>query len=142
MDLPVSATGEELTNVYDALVNEGVLSGRPVVVVTPSASGKSVVTLANDKEKLQKVVKGWIPVAPPSVGQAADETLDIFNELSIPILAIYGNQDDMGKKVTEKLVRLVENVKKVELEGRHPVYLDSPEEFVMEVLQFLEEEQL
>jgi pimeloyl-ACP methyl ester carboxylesterase len=142
LDLPVSATGEELTNVYDALVNEGVLSGRPVVVVTPSASGKSVVTLANDKEKFQKVVKGWIPVAPPSVGQAADETLGIFNELSIPILAIYGNQDDMGKKVTEKLVRLVENVKKVELEGRHPVYLDSPEEFVMEVLQFLEEEQL
>jgi pimeloyl-ACP methyl ester carboxylesterase len=143
LDLPVSATGEELASIYDALVDKGVLSGRPVVVVTPSASGKAVVSLSSDREKLQRIVKGWIPIAPPAVGQAADDAFENFNELSIPILAIYGNQDDMGKKVTEKLVKLVgEGVKAVELEGRHPVYLDSPDEFVQEVLQFLEEEQL
>lgn len=141
LDLPVSATGDELMSVYDALVDKGVLSGRPVVVVTPSASGKAVVTLAADEEKLSKVMKGWIPVAPPAVGHADDEAFEYFNKLSIPVLAIYGDQDSMGKKVTEKLVKLV-NAKGVELEGKHPVYLDSPDEFVQEVLQFLDEEQL
>lgn len=141
LDLPVSATGDELMSVYDALMDKGVLSGRPVVVVTPSASGKAVVTLAADEEKLSKVMKGWIPVAPPAVGHADDEAFEYFNKLSIPVLAIYGDQDSMGKKVTEKLVKLV-NAKGVKLEGKHPVYLDSPDEFVQEVLQFLDEEQL
>jgi hypothetical protein len=141
LDLPVSATGDDLMALKDALVDKGVLSGRPVVVVTPSASGKAVVTLASNEEKLSKVMKGWIPVAPPAVGQASDDTFAVFTKLSIPVLAIYGDQDAMGKTVTEKLVRLV-NAKSVELEGRHPVYLDSPEEFVQEILQFLEDEQL
>lgn len=141
LDLPVSATGDELMAVYDALVDKGVVSGRPVVVVTPSASGKAVVTLAADEEKLGKVIKGWIAVAPPAVGQADDEAFEYLNKLSIPVLAIYGDQDSMGKKVTDKLSKLV-SAKAVELEGKHPVYLDSPDEFVQEVLQFLDEEQL
>lgn len=141
LDLPVSASGDELKAVYDALVEKGVLSGRPVVVITPSASGKSVVTLADNEEKLSMLMKGWIPVAPPAVSQADDATFDIFTKLSIPVLAIYGDQDSMGKRVTDRLVKLV-NAKSVELEGKHPVYLDSPDEFVQEILQFLEEEQL
>lgn len=141
LDLPVSATGEELEAVYDALVEKGVLSGRPVVVLTPSASGKAVVTLAADETKLGHVLKGWIPVAPPAVKQASDITFSSFNKLSLPVLAIYGDKDLMGKNVSDKLVTLV-NAKSVELEGSHPVYLDSPDEFVQEILQFLEEEQL
>ncbi|KAL3791492.1 hypothetical protein HJC23_011523 [Cyclotella cryptica] len=146
LDLPVSATGKELEAVFDALVKQGVLSGRSVVVVTPSASGKAVVTLTemamnNSEGVLRKILKGWIPVAPPAVLQASDDVFALFTKLSIPILAIYGDQDSMGKKVTDKLVRLA-NAKGVELEGRHPVYLDSPDEFVQEILQFLEEKQL
>ena len=141
LDLPVSATGEELVAVYDALVEKGVLSGRPVVVLTPSASGKAVVTLAADETKLVHVLKGWIPVAPPAVKQASDTTFASFNKLSLPVLAIYGDKDQMGKNVSDKLVTLA-NAKSVELEGAHPVYLDSPDEFVQEILQFLEEEQL
>ena len=146
LDLPVSATGKELEAVFDALVEQGVLSGRSVVVVTPSASGKAVVTLAemamdNNEGVLRKILKGWIPVAPPAVQQASDDVFAIFTRLSIPILAIYGDQDSMGKKVTDILVRLA-NAKGVELEGRHPVYLDSPDEFVQEILQFLEGKQL
>lgn len=141
LDLPVSATGNDLEAVYDKLVDNGILSGRPVVVVTPSASGKAVVTLASDEQKMGKILKGWIPVAPPAVDQAGDEMFRAFNKLSIPVLAVYGDQDSMGKKITEKLVKLT-NAKNVELEGRHPVYLDSPEAFVQEVLQFLEKEQL
>ncbi|KAL7475897.1 hypothetical protein ACHAW6_001790 [Cyclotella cf. meneghiniana] len=146
LDLPVSATGKELEAVFDALVEQGVLSGRSVVVVTPSASGKAVVTLAetamgDNEGVMRKILKGWIPVAPPAVQQASDDVFVIFTRLSIPILAIYGDQDSMGKKVTDKLVRLA-NAKGVELEGRHPVYLDSPDEFVQEILQFLEVKQL
>jgi pimeloyl-ACP methyl ester carboxylesterase len=147
LDLPVSADGKELEAVYDALVAKGVLSGRPVVVLTPSASGKAVVSLAQmsveskSAETIQKILKGWIPVAPPSVLQSSDEIFSTFTQLKIPVLSIHGDQDAMGKKVTDKLVRLI-SAKWVELEGRHPVYLDSPDEFVQEILQFLEEEEL
>lgn len=140
LDLPVSATGEELESVFDALVREGVLSGKPVVVVTPSASGRALVTLFNDKEAVRKVLKGWIPVAPAMVNQTPDEVFDVLTDLSIPVLAIYGDRDSFGEVVTQKLIR-VANAKGVELEGGHPVYLDSPDEFAREVLMFLEDAQ-
>ena len=56
-------------------------------------------------------------------------------------MAIHGDEDSMGKKVTERLVSLTK-ARGVELEGRHPVYLDSPDEFVIEVLKFMEENEL
>lgn len=141
LDLPVSATGVELEMVFDALVQVGVLSGRPAVVVTPSASGRALVTLFNDREVVRKVLKGWIPVAPAMVNQTPDEVFDVLIDLSVPVLAIYGDQDSFGEVVTEKLVR-VANAKGVELEGGHPVYLDSPDEFVDEVLMFMDEAKL
>ena len=101
-----------------------------------SSSSSSV----QDNE-LKQVVKAWIPVAPPAVLSADSSTLESFTKLQIPILAIHGDQDSMGKKVTQKLEQNA-NAKGVELEGKHPVYLDSPEEFVREVLQFMEEEGL
>ena len=97
--------------------------------------------MADNKNELERIVKAWIPVATGSVLKTADSKLLQYKESKIPVLAIHGDQDSMGKKVTEKLSKLLD-AEGVELSGRHPVYLDSPEEFVQEVMQFLAEEGL
>ena len=143
-DLPVSADGYELIGAYNAMVNGKKLSGHPVTFVTPSASGKALTTLGtivheqDAHQELKLLVKGWIPVASGSVLKVSDKALLKYVHANIPILAIHGDQDDMGKKVTERLVTLTK-AKGVELEGHHPVYLDSPDDFVMEVIKFMEE---
>ena len=147
-DLPVSATGVELRDAFEGMVDKGVLSGGAVTFVTPSASGKALTTLGEssvaekrDEEEhseLNVMVKGWISVASGAVLKTSDEALLKYVHDGVPVLAIHGDQDVMGKKVTERLVELTK-AKGVELEGRHPVYLDSPDEFVMEVIKFMEE---
>ena len=77
-------------------------------------------------------------MAPQAVLRAADTTLVQYKLTSIPIMSIHGDQDGGGKRVTEKLQKL-NDAEGIELEGRHPVYLDSPEEFVQEVMRFLDE---
>ncbi len=149
LDLPVSADGVELGTAFDSLVRNQLLSGNPVTFITPSASGKGIVNLGemmvgdissspSEKKVLKRVVKAWIPVATGSVLKASEEALKVFETCEIPILSIHGDKDEMGKKVTTMLESLA-NAKAVELSGTHPVYLDSPDEFVSEVLQFLEE---
>jgi len=148
LDLPVSADGVELGIAFDSLRNQ-LLSGSPVIFISPSASGKGIVDLAeimvgdkasspSKKKDLTRIVKAWIPVASGSVLKASEEALKVFETYEIPILSIHGDKDEMGKKVTEMLGSTA-NAKTVELSGGHPVYLDSPDEFVSEVLQFLEE---
>mmetsp|Transcript_13049 Transcript_13049/g.23674 ORF Transcript_13049/g.23674 Transcript_13049/m.23674 type:complete len:174 (+) Transcript_13049:273-794(+) len=155
LDLPVSADGTELVLAFEALTSKKILSGRPVTFISPSASGKSIVSLgemaaaasknsgsggsSSSSTELTRIVKGWIPVASGAVSGASESALKQYAD--IPILALYGDEDEMGKKVTQILVAS-NGAKGVELEGRHPVYLDSPEEFVQEVMQYLDEEDL
>lgn len=138
LDLPVSVDGMELGMAFDSLASNRILSGNPAVFVSPSASGKAIVNLGETENELIRIVKAWIPVASGSVLKATDDVLIAFKTNQIPILAIHGDQDTTGKKVTERLENLA-NAKGVELDGSHPVYLDSPDEFVSEILQFLEE---
>ena len=145
LDLPVSADGRRLASALDALVSSGMASGGPATIVTPSASGKAVVSLgematdpsANDGGELKRRVKAWIPVASGDGLKASERALRAFPEAGVPVLAIHGDRDSMGRKVTERL-KAESGAKGVELKGRHPVYLDSPDEFVNELLQFLE----
>lgn len=141
LDLPVKADGIQLSNAFDALSSNNLLSGRAVTIVSPSASGKAIVSLGDMPELLPKILKAWIPVASGAVMGASESTLQSYKVAKIPILAIHGDQDTGGKKVTDKLKSVV-NAKGIELSGRHPVYLDSPEEFVQEVMEFLDEEGL
>ena len=48
---------------------------------------------------------------------------------SFDIFAIYGDTDRTGKRVTEQLVQYA-GATSLQLHGGHPVYLDSPNEFV------------
>lgn len=145
LDLRVQADGKELASAFDALASEKILSGRAATFVSPSASGKAIVGLgemaSGGSAELSRIMKGWIPVASGAVLGASESTLTQYKSANIPILAIHGDQDAMGKKVTQKLEETNE-ANGVELEGRHPVYLDSPEEFVQEVMQYLDEKGL
>jgi hypothetical protein len=144
IDLSVRVNEEGLEDAFQALVHAGVLSGLPVVMITPSASGKSVVSLAyaafeseNSMHNLQNLLKIWIPVASPAVLSVQEnEIFSVFSKAGIDILAIHGDQDEMGKKVTKTLEKYA-GAKGVQLNGRHPCYLDSPTKFVQTVYEYL-----
>jgi len=144
-DLSSAADGMELVAAFDAMTAQSVISGRPVTMVTPSASGKALVNLAALKYKpnvtrndLARIVKGWIAVAPPAVVHAQDIVLHQFKALGLPTLAINGDRDENGRKATKRLINL-NGAKGLELPGPHAVYLESPTEFVEVIVQFLVE---
>ena len=136
VDLPVKADHNQLVSLLEAMQDKGLIS-LPVSIVTPSASGFSIVDwIMNDDHdvtnKLPTYIHTWIPVASGSVLRFTNEQLtkiDLLEDFNI--FAINGNLDKMGKKVTKKLVKHTSTItKSIELKGGHPVYLDSPNEFV------------
>jgi hypothetical protein len=133
VDLPVRADHYQLVSLLDAMQDKGLIS-LPVSLVTPSASGFSIVDwiMNDDTNKLPKYIHTWIPVASGSASRFTEEQLtnvDLLEDFNI--FAIYGNLDKSGKKVTKKLVKQASTItKSLELNGGHPVYLDSPNAFV------------
>ena len=143
MDLPVNAGHEQLFKMLRTLSNDGYISQIPVALVTPSASGFTVTDwiMNDDIDKLPQLVKYWIPVASGSVKQVPDTKLKdirkmLPNKEEFSILAIYGNEDKSGKIVSQKLHKLA-GAEIVEIKGGHPCYLDSPDEFVATVVNYL-----
>jgi hypothetical protein len=136
LDLPVSAGHQELIELLSTMQNEKLLSV-PVALVTPSASGKTITDwiMTGNVSHLPNYISKWIPVAAGSVSSATDEQVSSLSK-TLPIFAIYGNRDRMGKKTTERLQSLA-GAKTLELEGGHPCYLDSPAAFVAAVLEDL-----
>mmetsp|Transcript_27134 Transcript_27134/g.57942 ORF Transcript_27134/g.57942 Transcript_27134/m.57942 type:complete len:330 (+) Transcript_27134:227-1216(+) len=164
LDLPVPGEGDIFYDAIQSLASQHVLSGNPVVIVSPSAGGRAIVSLGEmavaasssseeeeDEEEqrdqrqtpplLEKTIKAWIPVASGAVLRTTDEVLELFPKVGVEILSINGNLDYAGRRSTERLVDVC-GAKGVELKGTHPVYLDSPEEFVDEVLKFMIEKEL
>jgi len=138
LDLTTSANHGDLEMYLTDMETMGLIQ-RPVVLVTPSASGYSMVDWfingANTATELPKYVATWVPVAVGSLPSASDA--QIVSALgSIPVLAIYGDQDRAGGKLSNRLGSLV-NATVVELAGGHPVYLWSPVEFVDTIIKFL-----
>ena len=146
VDLSTDSDDIGLNDAFEGLKRERILTGKPVVLVTPSASGKTALSLAHSykstevqdrkHEYLEKIVKAWVPVASKGAldPQKADD-LTVFKSSNIPVLAINGDEDDGGKKVTELLVDL-SGARGVQLKGGHPCYLDSPDKFVETLLEF------
>ena len=157
LDLPVSADALYLNQAFRALWERGIISGEATYVVTPSASGSAMMSAASfavaqehDDEStlihgqtedvskiLPRTVRGWIPVAAGAVLSTSREALEIFVDLEIPILAIYGDQDAKGKDSSNRLAGEA-GAWTLELEGRHPCYLDSPNEFIRAVIDFID----
>jgi abhydrolase domain-containing protein 14 len=138
LDLDRRANHDDLKNALDSLRNNKIIrNNKPVALVTPSASGYTIVDWISTGsiESLVKYVGYWIPVASPSISRAEDVAIQgLKNRLKI--LAIYGSKDKNGKVVSEKLHTLA-NAKLVQIEGSHPCYLDSPDDFIRELLDFL-----
>ena len=148
-DLSVSSDGNGLYDLFNSLVEDSVISGRPLNVVTPSASGKSVVSLAEyvgssveEEERyhyLERMVKSWTPIASGSVLLASEESLAVFHTKDIPVLAMHGKEDIMGLKVTDRLVKFA-NAEKAVTDGGHAGYFDVPDAFADILLTFLEKD--
>jgi hypothetical protein len=136
LDLPVSAGHEQLKSLLLTMEDSGLIK-RPVVLVTPSASGKTITDwmLTGDVAEIPKYVSKWIPVAAGSVARASDVQVSSLRG-NLPTLAIYGSRDTAGKLVSEKLVDLA-GANILEIDGGHPAYLDSPLEFVEGILLYL-----
>jgi len=148
-DLAVTADGLQLAHAFEALTTGGVISGMPATFVTPSASGRCMVDLAEVSRSanedvvgevqinlLQSMVQAWIPFAPPAVKDADTITLNEFAKGNIPVLAMYGFQDAMGKQVSDKL-EAEAGAKAMVVGENHPGYLDKPDKFVSSVKLFI-----
>jgi len=140
MDLPVSAGHQELTELLTAMQDEGLVS-LPVALVTPSASGKTVTDWMkageNRIDELPKYVFRWIPVASGSVATTTDEQVrNLQNLESFSVFAIFGNKDSNGEK-TSNILGTLGGAKVLEIQGGHPCYLDSPDDFVAAILENL-----
>ena len=138
LDFPVSADGARLQKILRGLaIGEGLLEPEGnYVVVTPSASGKSIVSWINDGDldELMETVGLWVPIASPAIDTANVDKLHALREQSWPILALYGDQDPRGKKVSQLLEKEA-NAKIKEFPGPHPFYFDIPEAFSKYLLE-------
>lgn len=139
LDLPVRADHRKLKKLLRSMRDEDLIVQLPVSgLVTPSASGKSITTWITAEAKsgldMENYISLWIPVASYSVAKCRTSDLEFLQRDSsgISVLAIYGDQDGNGKKVMQSL-HDHSGAKLLELPGRHPVYLDSPDAFVKAV---------
>jgi hypothetical protein len=137
LDLSSNASHEDLKKILDSLKQSKIIQSKPVALVTPSASGYTIVDWISQStiESLVEYVAYWIPVASPSISRAPDTSLQGLKD-RLPILAIYGSKDSKGKVVSEKLHTL-SNAILIQIQGGHPCYLDSPDDFTRELLDFL-----
>ena len=165
VDLPVSATHDDLMQLLDAMTetekiipvsspgsgSSQLIESLPVKLVTPSASGKTITDWIlngdNNNSKINLLptyISTWIPVASNSVDKLSDTQIsqlkDLSSSSSFKIFAIYGDQDMHGKKVSKRLEG-IGSATILELSGRHPVYLDSPTEFVEAVIRTIDTNQ-
>jgi hypothetical protein len=136
-DLSVSADAR----VFQALLGEYQRTMRyrnQLSVVTPSASGRVITDwiMNGNVAELSSYLHTWIPVAAGSVHSLSEPQLQIIPP-ALDILAIYGDKDTkMGHDTSMKLQRWA-SATSVELKGSHPVYLDSPDEFVQVIRKHL-----
>lgn len=110
------------------------ISERPVVVVTPSMSGRYALPLVARRPSL---VAGWVALAPVEIATY----LDALKGSQVPLLALWGEDDTVVPKSEGKqLAEAVSTGRWVLYEGAgHAAYLARPEAFHQELLKFLGE---
>ncbi len=85
---------------------------------------------------MQYEVLGLILIAP--VWSTRGDILEVYKEKNIPILLIYGDKDTIVD--LEEMEKFRDEVPNVELkiypDAGHPAYLDRPQEFIGDVLEF------
>jgi hypothetical protein len=141
LDLFVLSDHEVLVGLLNALQNEQQILTLPVAaIVTPSASGYGIVDWINqDTQGFVDSVQLWVPVACGSVTSLNASKMNLLKNApyEFPVLAIYGNEDTSGKRLSELLGDEM-GAEVVELQGGHPVYLQDPDAFVETLSKKLE----
>jgi hypothetical protein len=139
LDLSTSADSIQLRSILDTLHDSNVLTLPRVTLVTPSASGWTMVDwlLRGQADSIPDYMTTWVPVA---VGRLAstyisNEQIQAMAGLT-HVLAIYGDRDTAGGRLSDKLGTFI-GASVVELPGGHPVYLESPNDFVANILEFI-----
>ena len=134
LDLPGYGASEASETPADQLLASLVplLSDRPVVVISPSMSGRFSFPFVIRRPSY---LAGYVPVAPAGI----EAHLKSVEGSRIPTLIFWGSEDKIiPLKQGERLSRAMPNSRLVVLAGaRHPCYLDKPLEFHRELLQFL-----
>ncbi len=134
LDLPGYGSSEASdlppTKVLSSLLP--LITQRPVVVVSPSMSGRFSFPLVVDRPSF---VAGFVPVAPAAI----DRYLPQVEGSKVPTLIFWGRNDRLVPvKQGERLNRAMADSRLVVLEdASHPCYLDKPLDFHRELLQFL-----
>jgi hypothetical protein len=165
LDLPATAKHDELRNILGELViGLQTHPSYPVKIaglITPSASGSVVMdwllsSRVSDDESteqhsttrivqddIRNYVSSWIPVASNGILHIPQSMIETAVS-GLPILSIHGDQDISGKRSSNLLAQsaMQTEVTVQELRGRHPVYFESPKEFVRTVLQYLVQQRL
>jgi len=155
VDISVYSDGLILAKAFDALTEGGIISGLPLVIVSPSASGIGVLDLAsipkqpveisNNEEPLSKkyahlslletIMMAWIPVACYDVNIVKESIFEGF-KTHFSVLAIHGSSDVRGKASADRLEQLA-GARKLVVGKNHECYLDEPDRFVAAVKSIL-----
>ncbi|MCP4660476.1 MAG: alpha/beta fold hydrolase [bacterium] len=120
---------EELLSALMPLV-----AGQPVIVVSPSMSGRFSLPLV---VRRPDYVAGFVPIAPAAIS----EYLDRLAGSRVPAMIVWGENDEVVPlSQAEALAKALPHSRRVILEDAgHPCYLDQPDEFHRQLLQFLAE---
>lgn len=139
LDLNTSANSIQLRSILDTLHDSDILTLPQVTLVTPSASGRTMVDwlLRGQADSIPDYMSTWVPVAVGGLSSTyiSNEQIQAMAGL-IDVLAIYGDRDTAGGRLSDKLRNLI-GATVVELSGGHPVYLESPNDFVANILEFI-----
>lgn len=106
---------------------------RDAVIIAPSFSGRFALPFILDHPSR---VNGFVSVA----SRAIDTHQDRLREINCPVLAVWGEKDDViPLELADTLVGSVPSGRKVLIpDGTHAPYLSDPERFTREVLTFLD----
>lgn len=144
LDLPVSTEYKVLFQLLEGLAREKIITKLPLAaLVTPSASGKAVVTaIQSDKVKTlgEGIARVWVPIACSDVRSLTAQQLRSVKESRfLSVWSVHGDQDEMGKTVSSKLQKEAGSEVSV-FSGGHAFYLNVPHEFAMALTKRLEVE--
>jgi len=108
------------------------IADQPVIVVSPSMSGRFSLPLVVRRPDF---VAGFVPIAPAAIPEYRDRLAGS----QVPALIVWGENDEIVPLAqAEALAKAFSNSRRVTLEGAgHPCYLDKPDEFHRELLEFL-----
>ncbi len=133
IDIPGFAKSPKAT-VYAKTFTKDLLSQltkKPALLVTPSLSGRFVFPPAIE---LSPQIAGWVAVAPAGM----DFHKDDLDKIKLPTLVLWGSKDGVFPVAqADVLVAAIAGSKKVVFEGaNHPCYLNEPERFNKEIIDF------